>query len=108
LSTDGSIRWLEIFLAGGDRVTASGGLRQRCRRDAAIGVGAEFCAGEHTALTGGRVTAMRKGFNGSSALTAKVLAQDAFSGHLFVFPVRVPRPHQLSVSLRQVDSRTPS
>ena len=31
------------------------------------------------------VTDMRKGFNGLSALAEKVLAQDPFSGHLFVF-----------------------
>ena len=31
------------------------------------------------------VTDMRKGFNGLSALTEKVLAEDPFSGHLFVF-----------------------
>jgi transposase len=30
-------------------------------------------------------TDMRKGFNGLSALAEKVLAQDPFSGHLFVF-----------------------
>ncbi len=31
------------------------------------------------------VTDMRKGFNGLSALAEKVLLQDPFSGHLFVF-----------------------
>jgi len=31
------------------------------------------------------VTDMRKGFNGLSALTEKVLNQDPFCGHLFVF-----------------------
>ena len=31
------------------------------------------------------VTDMRKGFNGLSALAEKVLAEDPFSGHLFVF-----------------------
>lgn len=31
------------------------------------------------------VTDMRKGFNGLSALAEKVLEQDPFSGHLFVF-----------------------
>ena len=31
------------------------------------------------------VTDMRKGFNGLSALAEKVLAQDPYSGHLFVF-----------------------
>jgi transposase len=31
------------------------------------------------------VTDMRKGFNGLSALAEKVLAQDSFCGHLFVF-----------------------
>jgi len=31
------------------------------------------------------VTDMRKSFNGLSALAEKVLAQDPFSGHLFVF-----------------------
>jgi transposase len=31
------------------------------------------------------VTDMRKGFNGLSALTEKVLKQDPYSGHLFVF-----------------------
>ncbi|MCP3972564.1 MAG: IS66 family insertion sequence element accessory protein TnpB [Rhodobacteraceae bacterium] len=31
------------------------------------------------------VTNMRKGFNGLSALAEKVLAEDPFSGHLFVF-----------------------
>ena len=31
------------------------------------------------------VTDMRKGFNGLSALAEKVLEQDPYSGHLFVF-----------------------
>ena len=31
------------------------------------------------------VTDMRKGFNGLSALADKVLSEDPFSGHLFVF-----------------------
>ena len=31
------------------------------------------------------VTDMRKGFNGLSALAEKVLGQDPYSGHLFVF-----------------------
>lgn len=31
------------------------------------------------------VTDMRKGFNALSALAERVLAQDPFSGHLFVF-----------------------
>ena len=31
------------------------------------------------------VTDMRKGFNGLSALAEKALAEDPFSGHLFVF-----------------------
>jgi transposase len=31
------------------------------------------------------VTDMRKGFNGLSALADKVLSEDLFSGHLFVF-----------------------
>ena len=31
------------------------------------------------------VTDMRKGFNGLSALAEKVLKQDPYSGHLFVF-----------------------
>ncbi len=31
------------------------------------------------------VTDMRKGFNGLSALSEKVLEQDPYSGHLFVF-----------------------
>ena len=31
------------------------------------------------------VTDMRKGFNGLSALADKVLSEDRFSGHLFVF-----------------------
>ena len=31
------------------------------------------------------VTDMRKGFNGLSALAEAVLAEDPFSGHLFVF-----------------------
>ena len=31
------------------------------------------------------VTDMRKGFNGLSALAEKVLAEDPYSGHLFVF-----------------------
>lgn len=31
------------------------------------------------------VTDMRKGFNGLSALAEKVLTEDPFSGHLFVF-----------------------
>ena len=31
------------------------------------------------------VTDMRKGFNGLSALAETVLAQDPFSGHLFIF-----------------------
>ena len=31
------------------------------------------------------VTDMRKGFNGLSALAEKVLTQDPYSGHLFVF-----------------------
>jgi transposase len=31
------------------------------------------------------VTDMRKGFNGLSALAEKVMLEDPFSGHLFVF-----------------------
>ena len=31
------------------------------------------------------VTDMRKGFNGLSALAEKALAEDPFSGHLFIF-----------------------
>jgi transposase len=31
------------------------------------------------------VTDMRKGFNGLSALADRVLSEDPFSGHLFVF-----------------------
>ena len=31
------------------------------------------------------VTDMRKGFNGLAALAEKVLEQDPYSGHLFVF-----------------------
>ncbi len=31
------------------------------------------------------VTDMRKGFNGLSALAEKVLKQDPYSGHMFVF-----------------------
>jgi len=31
------------------------------------------------------VTDMRKGYNGLSALAEKVLKQDPYSGHLFVF-----------------------
>jgi len=39
------------------------------------------------------VTDMRKGFNGLSSLAEKMLAQDPFSGHLFVFRGRrSPQP----------------
>lgn len=36
-------------------------------------------------LAGGGVTDMRKGFNGLAVLAEKVLEQDPYSGHLFVF-----------------------
>ncbi len=38
------------------------------------------------------VTDMRRGFNGLSALTEKVLEQDPYSGHLFVFSGRRGEP----------------
>ncbi len=38
------------------------------------------------------VTDMRKGFNGLSALAEKVLEQDPYSGHLFVFRGRRGEP----------------
>lgn len=43
------------------------------------------------------VTDMRKGFNGLSALAEKVLKQDPYCGHLFVFRGRRGQPSTFSI-----------
>ena len=51
------------------------------------------------------VTDMRKGFNGLSALAEKVLLEDPYCGHLFVFRGRRGQPSTFCIQFAVCDDR---
>ncbi len=78
---------IEIALASGHRLTLSGAFEVDVVLRLAKGLAGVMIpvpASTKVWLAAG-ITDMRKGYNGLSALAEKVLKQDSYSGHLFVF-----------------------